>query len=78
MTIDEVTNYFTSMHRATLALGIAASNITQWRSKGYIPLKQQFRLAMITNGELLPDDNDPALLVKENKIDSTGNEFKQI
>ena len=59
MNIHEVANYFGSLNRACKALQIASSNMTKWRQKGYIPYLQQFRLAMITEGQLMPDDVDP-------------------
>ena len=56
MTLDQVTNFFGSLYQATEALGIARSNITKWRKKGYIPYQQQYRLEEITNGELKRDE----------------------
>lgn len=59
MTIQEVENYFGNLNQACKALGIAAQNMTKWKQQGYIPHRQQFRLAHITEGELMPDDVDP-------------------
>jgi len=59
MTLDDVVNYFGNLTQACKALGIASQNMTKWKQQGYIPHRQQFRLAHITEGELMPDDEDP-------------------
>lgn len=59
MTLEEVVNYFGNLNQACKALGIASQNMTKWKQQGYIPHRQQFRLAHITEGELMPDDEDP-------------------
>jgi hypothetical protein len=64
MSIDEVVAWFGNLNRACLALNLASQNMTKWKLQGYIPLKQQFKLAVITEGELMPDDNDPCILKK--------------
>ena len=65
MTIDEAIDYFGTINRVRVVLGLAASNTTRWKRKGYIPYLQQFRLAMLTNGELMPDDIDPEKVYAE-------------
>ena len=62
MTIEEVAKWFGNLNRACLALGLASQNFTRWKEQGYIPWKQQFRIAYLTEGELMPDDEDPNLL----------------
>ncbi len=62
MTIDEVSAWFGNLHKACVALNIASQNMTNWKEQGYIPWKQQFKIAMITEGELMPDDEDPHLV----------------
>ena len=59
MTIDEVVKWFGNLNQACIAIGIASQNMTKWKEKGYIPWKQQFKLALHTDGELMPDDEDP-------------------
>lgn len=59
MTIQEVIHYFGNLSQACQALGLAPQNMTKWKSQGYIPYKQQFKLAHITEGDLMPDDVDP-------------------
>jgi hypothetical protein len=61
MTIEEVRLWFGNLNQACLALNIASQNMTFWKMRGYIPWKQQFRIAVITEGELMPDDEDPFL-----------------
>lgn len=65
MTLDEVEEYFGTFYRACKALGISPQNMTKWKNKGYVPLIQQYRLAEITDGELMPDDDDPAKMWRE-------------
>lgn len=59
MSIDDVVQWFGNLNQACIALKIAPQNMTQWTRQGYIPLKQQFRLAHLTEGALMPDDEDP-------------------
>ena len=67
MTIEDVEKWFENLNKACIALGIASQNMTKWRKQGYIPWKQQFKLAMITEGELMPDENDPHVVIKRPK-----------
>ena len=59
MTIDQVVAWFGNLNQACIAIDIASQNMTKWKQQGYIPWKQQFRIAVVTEGELLPDDEDP-------------------
>ncbi len=59
MTINEVIKWFGSLNKACIALNIASQNMTLWKKQGYIPWKQQFKIAMITEGELMPDEEEP-------------------
>jgi len=67
MTIDEVIQYFGSLHRACTELNIYPSNMTRWKTRGYISYLQQFRIAELTQGELMPDPVDPRVLIRERK-----------
>ena len=71
MTIDEVEAWFGNLNQACIALKIASQNMTKWKKQGYIPLKQQFRIAVITRGELLPDEEDPYLVRNPKKPKAT-------
>lgn len=62
MTVQEVQQWFGNLHKACLALEIAAQNMSKWKKQGYIPWKQQFKIAVITEGALMPDDEDPYLV----------------
>ena len=62
MTIEETEEWFGNLNQACVALKIASQNMTKWKKQGYIPWKQQFKIAVITQGELMPDDEDPFLL----------------
>ena len=62
MTVDEVERWFGNLNQACIALKIASQNMTKWKEQNYIPWKQQFKLAVITEGELMPDDEDPYLI----------------
>lgn len=68
MNIDDVKEYYGNLNQACIALGIAAQNMTKWKRQGYIPWKQQFKLAMLTEGQLMPDDDDPQILKKQGKL----------
>ncbi len=62
VTIEEVVAWFGNLHQACKAIDIASQNMTKWKKQGYIPWKQQFKIATVTEGELLPDDEDPYLV----------------
>lgn len=68
MNIAEVEAWFGNLHQACLALKIASQNSTKWKQQGYIPWKQQFKIALITEGELMPDDVDPHLNPRKGSI----------
>lgn len=61
MTLDEVLEHkrFGTYAELAIALGIRQQNMTQWQKQGYIPWKQQFKIALLTEGELMPDEEDP-------------------
>jgi len=59
MTIEEVENWFGNLNKVCVRLDIAPQNSTRWKQQGYIPWKQQFRIAFCTEGELMPDEQDP-------------------
>lgn len=65
MSIDEVQNYFGSLYAACKLLELKQPNITKWRKQGYIPLVQQYRIAELTEGELLPDNKDPKVVARD-------------
>jgi hypothetical protein len=67
MTIDEVEQWFGNLHQCCLMMKIASSNMTSWKKQGYIPLKQQFKIASFTEGELMPDDIDPFYVLLERR-----------
>jgi len=62
MTVDDVEAWFGNLNKACVALKIASQNMTKWKAQGYIPWKQQFKIAVITEGELMPDEDDPYLI----------------
>ncbi len=62
MTIDEAREWFGNLNKVCQALNIASQNMTKWKKQGYIPWKQQFIIATLTDGELLPDEEDPYLV----------------
>lgn len=59
MTIKEAENYFGTIYRLCKELGLAPQNMTKWKNQGYIPLLQQYRIAELTEGALMPDECDP-------------------
>lgn len=59
MSIDEAVNYFGTLNRLLRILGLTSSNMTRWKRQGYIPLLQQYRIAELTDGQLMPDELDP-------------------
>lgn len=70
MSIEEVIAWFGNLNQVCLALKIAPQNMTKWKQQGYIPWKQQFKLAVVTEGELLPDNEDP-YIVRNPKLSKT-------
>lgn len=70
MTIEEVEKFFGTMYKVCKALNITPQNVTRWRRQGYISMVQQYRIAMLTEGELMPDDVDKRRCTKANKKDT--------
>lgn len=68
MNIEEVEAKFGNLNQVCLALKIKAPNMTYWKRKGYIPWKQQFKIALLTDGELMPDEEDPSIVFAEKKV----------
>ena len=64
MTLEEVTERFGTLYHACKRLEISRQNITRWRKVGYIPLLQQYRIAELTEGDLMPDEIDPKTLIR--------------
>lgn len=62
MGINETERWFGNLHKACRALKITSQNSTKWKRQGYIPWKQQFKIAVITEGALMPDEEDPQIL----------------
>jgi hypothetical protein len=66
MTITETAEYFGTLYRACKELKIVPQNMTRWKKQGYIPLIQQYRIAELTEGILMPDEIDPKELRHRN------------
>lgn len=67
MTLDEVIEHFGNLTRACDALGIAKQNTTKWKERDYIPLLQQYRIAELTDGKLMPDELDPCKVYQQSR-----------
>ena len=67
MNIEEVIEKFGNLNQVCIALNIAPQNMTKWKRQGYIPYLQQYRIAELTEGELMPDDIDPRILKQKGK-----------
>lgn len=68
MTLEEIEQYFGSLYRACITLGLKPPNITKWRRNGYVPLLQQYRIAELTEGRLMPDEKNPAKLKTKQRL----------
>ena len=68
MTIDEAIAWYGNLNRVCLALDIKPQNMTKWKKQGYIPFLQQYRLAVLTEGELMPDDHDPRFIKLQGNV----------
>lgn len=64
MNIEEVQKHFGTLYRVCKELDIVPQNMTKWKQQGYIPLLQQYRIAEITQGELMPDEIDPKTIAR--------------
>ena len=52
MTIDEVQQYFGSGYRVCKLLGLHTQQYYFWKKQGYIPMKHQERLSLLSEGKL--------------------------
>ncbi len=55
MTLDEVINYFGSGAALGRELGLCRTAFNTWKTRGYIPRMQQYRIERITEGKLTMD-----------------------
>ncbi len=67
MSVDEILDYFGNMSELCRRLDMSPQNSTKWKARGYIPLLQQYRIAELTNGELMPDEVDPKFINRKGK-----------
>lgn len=68
MNLEDAAHHYGNLSQVCIALGIKPQNMTKWKRQGYIPWKQQFKLAMLTEGELMPDEEDPQILKKQGRL----------
>jgi hypothetical protein len=66
MTIWEAEEYFGTLYRVCKELDLTPQNMTKWKAQGYIPLLQQYRIAELTEGQLMPDEIDPKIRARQN------------
>ena len=55
MTLEEIKKYFVSGYKFSMITGMAHTNFTNWKKKGYIPILAQHRIEQLTGGELKAD-----------------------
>lgn len=65
MSLEEIIKYYGTLAAASRAVGVSKQATSAWRKKGYIPLLQQYRFAELTEGELMPDVQNPAQAAKK-------------
>lgn len=58
MTLDDVKKYFGTSYRFNKITGMGHDNYRNWMKRGYIPFQTQFRLELLSNGELKADFKD--------------------
>lgn len=52
MTIEEVEKYFLSSYQFEKRTGMMHNCFSNWKRKGYVPIKTQIKLQEFTKGEL--------------------------
>lgn len=55
MTPKDVLDYYTSRYNFSKMTGMSAQSLTNWITKGWIPLATQSRLQLLTGGALKAD-----------------------
>ena len=55
MTTDDIIEYFKNSYRFKEKTGMSCSTYLNWMKKGFVPLKSQIQLELITKGELKAD-----------------------
>lgn len=61
----DVYQYFGSVRKISNALGISRSAFYKWMDRGYIPLKQQQRIELLTKGALSASDSEDVIEDRE-------------
>lgn len=52
MKLQEAIDHFGNMYRLAKACGVSVATPYSWRRRGYIPIKSQYLIQEITNGQL--------------------------
>lgn len=55
MTVTEVEAHYSTLTAAAKELGITRQAISKWRDNNSIPFNTQYRIEVLTNGELRAD-----------------------
>lgn len=57
MKTDDVYQFFGSANKACKAIGITRTAIYKWMERGYIPVKRQKQIELLTKGKLVAEKN---------------------
>lgn len=55
MTVTEVKAYYRTLASAAKELGVTRQAVNKWRDNDLIPFNTQYRIEVLTNGELKAD-----------------------
>lgn len=55
MTFEDVKNFYGNGYRFHKLTGMAQNNFVNWKKSGFVPIKTQFKIQLLTNGQLIAD-----------------------
>ena len=67
MTFTQLKKYYGTYINAANAIGVCQPTISNWIARGLIPLLQQYRYQVVTNGALKVDDSHLQKAMKRKK-----------
>jgi len=65
MKVDEVKEYFVTVVNCARRIKSSASTFQTWRARGYIPLREQYIIEVVSKGELKARVEDDTRLAAE-------------
>lgn len=67
MTITQLVKHYGSLYAVANVLGISRQVLTRWKKDNKVPILQQYRLEILTEGKLTVRDDKLKILINKQK-----------